>query len=211
MTDFENQRKQMVELQLAARNITSENLLTAFLKVKRELFVPEKLHLASYADNPLPIAEEQTISQPYIVALMIQLLDLKKDDCILEIGTGSGYETALLANLVDKVYTIELIAKLQHQAKQTLEDQGLTNIEYKIGDGSCGWGQGLKFDKIIVSAAATKVPELLITELNDAGIMVIPVGERFNQIITIIKKENNKVIIQRNYACSFVPLKGDYT
>ncbi len=210
MIDFDALRKQMVDQQLISRNITDERVLSAFHSVKRELFVPENLLAASYADNPLPINENQTISQPYIVALMVQLLELKPTDIILEIGTGSGYETAILSLLSKKVYTIERILKLHEQTKQILQRNGFDNIEYKLDDGSRGWGDEKKFDKIIVSAAATKIPEPLLAQLKDPGIMVIPVGERFAQVITVVKKIHNKIITERDCACSFVPLKGEF-
>jgi len=207
-----DRRRLMVEYQIKRRGINSEKLLAAFIKVERHLFVPKELEHLAYEDSPLKIGEGQTISQPYIVALMLDLLELKKSDTVLEIGTGSGYQTALLAELAEAVFTVERIDLLLLRAKKLLDELGYRNINYLIGDGTQGWKGGEpecnKFDKIIVSAAAPEIPDSLIKQLGENGIMVIPAGSQFSQDLIVIKKINNEIITSNHGGCTFVPLIG---
>lgn len=207
-----DRRRLMVENQIKRRGIYSEELLAAFIKVERHLFVPEDLQHLAYEDSPLKIGGGQTISQPYIVALMLELLELKKSDRVLEIGTGSGYQTALLAELAEAVFTVERIETLLLRAKKLLTELGYRNVNYLIGDGTQGWKGGEpqcdKFDKIIVSAAAPEIPESLIQQLGENGIMVIPAGSQFSQDLIVIKRSNDELITSNHGGCTFVPLIG---
>lgn len=210
MIDYELLRKRMVQEQLSSRDITDKNVLEVFAKVQRHEFIPDNLKSESYSDRPLPIGENQTISQPYIVALMVQLLELKGKEKVLEIGTGSGYETAILAELASCVYTVERIDILSGRAQDTLARLGYENINFKIGDGTEGWTEFAPYQRIVISAASCKVPEPLLEQLTDMGIMVIPIGEQFNQVLTIIKKIKGKFYTELNCSCAFVPLVGKY-
>lgn len=208
--DFQSLKQLMVTEQLQARDIKNENVLSAFLKVARHEFVPEEFQKIAYADHPLPIGEEQTISQPYIVALMTQLLSLTGKEKVLEIGTGSGYQTAILAELSDRVYSIERFEKLSTKAKTLLDNLGYTNINIKTGDGTMGWPEEAPFDRIIVTAAGSKIPEPLIEQLKDGGILVIPIGEIFSQILTVAYKNKDKITLEKICGCVFVPLRGKH-
>ncbi len=224
--DFFKERELMVERQIKARGIYNERLLDAFLKVERHLFVPKSMTQFAYYDQPLSIGYGQTISQPYIVALMIDLLDLKKDNIVLEIGTGSGYQTVLLAEMAKSVYSIERIEPLARSAKKRAEKLGYKNIIIKVGDGTLGWTDrdfsmnenvlsnykevDIKFDGIIVSAAAPEMPQKLIEQLADNGRMVIPYGKHFSQDLLRISKRNNKIKRENFGGCMFVPLIGHY-
>ena len=210
---FEDQRKRMVETQIAARGITDPALLAAFEKVPRHLFVPEEFRNFSYQDHPLGIGQGQTISQPYIVAMTLDLLNLKKDDLVLEIGTGSGYQTALLAELVGDVYTVERIPELLMKARLVLQELKFSNIHYRIGDGTKGWEKAYppctEFDKIAVSAAAPSIPESLINQLAEGGRLVIPAGSRMFQELILVEKKDNIVTNKSCGGCTFVPLIGE--
>ncbi|OQX70469.1 MAG: protein-L-isoaspartate O-methyltransferase [Candidatus Cloacimonas sp. 4484_275] len=205
---FEDQRRKMVETQIMNRGISDEKVLSAFLKVPRELFVPEKFKHLAYADSPLSIGNGQTISQPYIVALMMELLQLDANDKVLEIGTGSGYQTALLAEICSEIFTIERISILSVNAQKILRELGYENIHFKIGDGSLGWNENLKFNKIIVTAAAPSIPQSLLNELDDNGILVIPTGSKFMQDLIVIKNKNGEFVRNNYGGCTFVPLIG---
>jgi protein-L-isoaspartate(D-aspartate) O-methyltransferase len=207
--DFELIRKQMIDQQLRRRNITSAELLQAFEKVPRHLFVPENNRHLAYADKPLPIGNSQTISQPYMVAIMTQLLQLKPTDKVLEIGTGCGYQTAILAELADYVFSLERIPALAKQARQNLELTEITNVEVLSADGTLGLATAAPFDKIIVTAAAPKLPPNLADQLANGGRMVIPIGTRLMQDIIIFTKENDQISKKKNVACRFVPLIGE--
>lgn len=200
-------RRKMVRY-LATQGITDKNVLDAMLRIPRHLFVANALWDQAYADHPLPIAQNQTISQPYIVALMTQALQLKKSDRVLEIGTGSGYQTAILAELAGHVYTIERFPQLSQQAQQLLSAAKYTNISYRIGDGTLGWPEEAPFDKIIVTAAAPEVPPSLLAQLADHGRMVIPVGGRQLQMLLLLRREHQEFIREELCACSFLPLIG---
>jgi len=202
----------MVKYQLVARGIKDENVLKAFMKVQRHLFVPSEISHLAYNDSPLSIGEGQTISQPYIVALMMQVLELKTSDKVLEIGTGSGYQTALLAETVNKVFTIERIGSLLQRAKNKLDDLNYNNIFYKTGDGTLGWQDGYpkqeEFDKIIVAAAAPDIPESLTKQLAMNGKLIIPTGNRMLQQLVIITRTKDGYIHTNEGGCTFVPLIG---
>jgi len=186
--DYEKARQKMVDVQIAGRGIKDGRVLRAMRKVPRHLFVEESLRGQAYEDHPLPIGEKQTISQPYIVALMTEALRLKGSEKVLELGTGSGYQTAILAELCDRVYTIERIPALLYRAKETLDKLGYKNIEYRVGDGTLGWPEEAPFDGIIVTAAAPKVPQPLVDQLAMGARFVIPVGDRITQDLLLIER-----------------------
>ncbi len=200
------ERKRMIQYQLIPRGIKDSNVLDAFLRVPRDAFVPKSYANFAYQDYPLQIGEDQTISQPYIVALMTEALDLQASDTVLEIGTGSGYQTAILSLLCAHVYTVERIESLQTNAKQILNELGYTNITHKLGDGSKGFSQHAPYDKIIVTAAAKKIPQALLDQLNDPGLLVIPVGGWLMQSLMLIKKAKGQVTKESLCGCRFVPL-----
>jgi protein-L-isoaspartate(D-aspartate) O-methyltransferase len=206
---FERQREQMVRHQIEARGIKDPVVLTAFRKVPRHLFVSEALREQAYGDYPLPIGEQQTISQPYIVAEMTQALELREDDRVLEIGTGSGYQAAILAEIVYRVYTIERIRSLYIQTRKLLDKSHYHNIVMRCGDGTAGWKDESPFNAIIVTAGAPVVPEKLLNQLAEGGRMVVPVGNQHSQdLIKVVK--DKKGIHQSNLGgCRFVKLIGE--
>lgn len=194
---------------LVTQGITDQKVLDAMRRIPRHLFVVNKLWDHAYADHPLPIDQEQTISQPYIVALMSQALQLKKSDRVLEIGTGSGYQTAILAELAGRSYTIERFSQLSEKARKLLcETAGYRNIRFLVGDGTLGWPEEAPFDKIIVTAAAPTVPPALLAQLAEGGRMVLPVGGRQMQTLALIRRENQQIIQEELCTCSFLPLIG---
>lgn len=201
----------MVEEQLERRDIENLDVLEAMGRVPRHLFVPRVLRPRAYADHPLPIGEGQTISQPYIVALMTDLVEPDADDVVLEVGTGSGYQAAILAELVDHVYSIEIIPELARRAAGDLERLGYDNVTTRLGDGYFGWEEHAPFDAIVVTAAASHVPPPLIEQLAPGGRMVIPVGGRFTtQLLLLVEKTADDEIITRQIAAvRFVPLTGE--
>lgn len=201
-------RERMIKEQLLARSIHDDRVLRAMGKIPREAFVPEALRDRAYDDNPLPIGEGQTISQPYIVALMTQLLNLKGDEKILEIGTGSGYQTAILAELGQKVFSIERSSTLSASARTVLEKLGYSNILLRIGDGSIGWEEFAPYDRIIVTAAAPSVPASLCKQLADNGLLVIPVGDRTQQTLTVVRNTKRGIIREEAGGVVFVLLIG---
>src|SRR5262245_43130600 len=180
--DWAARRKQMVDSQLRARDIRDERVLRAMLDVPRHLFVPESQRDRAYEDGPLPIGHDQTISQPYIVAFMTQAAAVKPEHRVLEIGTGSGYQAAVLSGLAQEVYTIESIPPLAQQARQTLAELGYRNVEVRAGNGYFGWPELAPFDRILVTAAPDEVPQTLVDQLKMDGLMVIPVGTRTQQL-----------------------------
>ena len=207
---FEKIRNQMVEEQLVSRGIKDKIVLNAMRKIPRHEFVIASRIKEAYNDRPLPIGYEQTISQPYMVAVMTEILDPNKNKKILEIGTGCGYQTAILAEICKEVYTIERISELSEMAKKNLKKLGYKNIHFKIGDGSIGWKEFSPFDGIIVTAGAPKIPYSLKEQLSkDDGILVIPVGDRFVQSLLKIIRKNDKYFQEEYFLCSFVPLVGD--
>ena len=206
--DYKTMREAMVETQIKARGVKEPRVLAAMLKVERHLFVPKDLHPTAYSDQPLPIGEGQTISQPYIVALMTELLDLKGDEKVLEVGTGSGYQAAILAELAKEVYTIEIIEKLATSAERLLFDLGYKNIKVKAGDGYLGWPEAAPFDAIIVTCAPDHIPKPLMDQLREGGRMVIPVGKLTQELKKIVKR-GGKLETTNVIPVIFVPMTGD--
>lgn len=206
--DYKTMRERMVETQIKARGVKDPRVLAAMLKVERHLFVPKDLHPTAYSDQPLPIGEGQTISQPYIVALMTELLDLKGEEKVLEVGTGSGYQAAILAELAKEVYTIEIIEKLAITAEKLLLELGYKNIKVKAGDGYLGWPEAAPFDAIIVTCAPDHIPKPLMDQLMEGGRMVIPVGE-FTQELKKIVKRGGKLEATNVIPVIFVPMTGE--
>jgi protein-L-isoaspartate(D-aspartate) O-methyltransferase len=208
--DFDGLREKMVREQIEKRGIAGQRILDAFRQVPRHLFIPQDYRHLAYQDYPLPISEGQTISQPYMVALMTVVLDPIENEKILEIGTGSGYQAAILAYLGAKVYSIERITALAAQAKDLLNSLG-HSVEVKAGDGTLGWQENSPYDKIIVTAAAPVVSPDWIEQLKEAGKIVIPLGGAFSQDLTVIEKKDKKNIKQTSICgCIFVPLIGKY-
>jgi len=204
--DYYQLRQKMVNEQIIARGVRAESVIKAMQKVERHLFVPEQYRNFAYSDRPLPIGEGQTISQPYIVALMTELLDLKKSDKVLEIGTGSGYQAAILAEICDSVYTIEIIPSLGKQAQALLRELGYYNIHCKIGDGYLGWPEHAPYDGIIVTCAPSKIPQPLKEQLAEGGRMVIPVGATYTQELVLVTKTKGKLIQKSVIPVRFVPM-----
>ena len=207
--DFSQRRHQMVDTQLRQRGIRDERVLTAMARVPRHEFVAEPYRAQAYDDNPLPIGESQTISQPYIVALMLEMLHLTEEDIVLEIGTGSGYQTALLAQLSRHVYSIDRHATLAAQAQAVLVRLGYRNVTIEVGDGSKGFPAHAPFDGIIVSAAAPELPQALFEQLKEGGRLVIPVGPAEAQFLQLVTKEEGKTVLSEQIPCRFVPLIGE--
>jgi protein-L-isoaspartate(D-aspartate) O-methyltransferase len=208
--DYPALRKRMVEEQIAHRGIKDRRVLETFLQLEREQFVPDNEKTHAYDDYPLPIGSNQTISQPYIVALMTEALQLIGKEKVLEIGTGSGYQTAILAKLAQSVYSIERLPELAQQAKIVVGRMGYTNIQIKIGDGSLGWEEEAPFDRIIITAAAPDMPGPLAEQLREGGRMVYPRGDLFHQALTLAVKENGVLKTEVLCGCVFVPLIGKY-
>jgi len=204
--NLEKKKKRMIENDLKGRNIKDEKILEAFLEVPREKFVPERFYEDSYEDRPLPIGEGQTISQPYIVAEMIRVANPSADDKALEVGSGSGYAAAILSRIVKKVYGIERFESLVKESKKRLEELNYDNIIIKKGDGSKGWEEKSPFDIIIVSAAASRVPDRLLEQLAENGRMIIPIGNQFRQELIYYKKENGEINKKVITYVRFVPL-----
>jgi protein-L-isoaspartate(D-aspartate) O-methyltransferase len=212
MDRFKKPRLRMVETQIKARGISDPRVLKAMETIPRHLFVEEGLVEQAYYDSPLPIGEHQTISQPYIVALMTQALELKGKERVLEIGTGSGYQTAVLAYLADRVFSIERIASLATGARKILEALNFYNVAIRVGDGSYGWREEAPFDGIIVTAAAPDIPRYLIEQLAVGGKMVVPVGGRDVQTLYRVTRssENPQEIVKEDLGgCRFVSLIGE--
>jgi len=208
-SDFAAQRQLMVQQQLMTRGINDNRVLEAMAKVPREEFVPPDSRAATYEDGPLPIGYGQTISQPYIVAFMTEQLRLSPTDRVLEIGTGSGYQAAILAELAGEVYTIELVEPLAKNAEATLERLGYKNAHVKVGDGNKGWPEYAPFGAIIVTCAPDKVPQLLTDQLKEGGRMIIPVGDRFAQELYLLEKKNGQLKESVTLPVRFVPMAGE--
>ncbi|GAK52764.1 protein-L-isoaspartate O-methyltransferase [Candidatus Moduliflexus flocculans] len=207
--DFENARMQMVERQLLPRGIRSAWVLAAMRRVPRHLFVEASLREMAYEDHPLPIGEGQTISQPYMVALMTDALHVTPECNVLEIGTGSGYQTAILAEQAQKVHSVERFADLAQHAQTLLAALNYHNIEIHVGDGTLGWAEYAPYDRIIVTAGAPVVPKALIEQLADEGKLVIPVGDRMSQTLQIITKYQGQLRTETSCQCVFVKLIGE--
>jgi len=208
--EFSVLRERMVKEQLIPRGIKDQAVLAAFRKVERHKFVPEELRVSSYADYPISIGEGQTISQPYIVALMTECLELSGKERVLEIGTGSGYQTALLAELSKEVFTIERFPDLAAKAQGLLGQLGYTNIKVKVADGTLGWPEEAPFDRIIITAASPRIPLPLGEQLKEGGRMVLPLGETFSQVLSIVRKNHGKLESEAVTSCVFVPLVGKF-
>lgn len=203
---FSAQRGAMIESQLRARGIRDERVLGAMAKVPREDFAPEKYRDQAYEDHPLPIGEGQTLSQPYIVALMLEALRLRPSDKVLEVGTGSGYVTAILAEITNEVFSIERIASLAERARERMIQMGYTNVSVITGDGTRGYAAEAPYDAIVVSAAAISVPRELFDQLAEIGRMIIPVGHNDNQQLQLIEKREGEPHVTYRELCRFVPL-----
>lgn len=207
--DFDTMRNAMVEEQLIPRGISDKRVLETFRKVPRHEFVGKDFMQSAYNDYPLPIGENQTISQPYMVALMTESLNLKGAEKILEIGTGSGYQAAILAELVKEVYTVERFQELADTAKKAFDKIGYKNIKIKVGDGTLGWEEFAPYDCIIVTAGAPGIPETLLKQLKDGGRLLIPIGsDGFGQILTLVENLGKAVRTSEICGCMFVPLIG---
>jgi protein-L-isoaspartate(D-aspartate) O-methyltransferase len=208
LQEFFDERKRMVERQLRAFGINDIRVLTAFESIPRHLFVPEESRRWAYDDRPHQIGFGQTISQPYIVAYMTQLLELAGTEGVLEVGTGSGYQAAILSRLSREVHTLELIPALAERAAQTLTDLGITNVFIHIGDGSQGWIESSLYDAIIVAAAAPRVPKSLLEQLADPGRMILPVGESGTQTLELWRRAGASFSHETLLPVAFVPLRG---
>ncbi|MBN1456428.1 MAG: protein-L-isoaspartate(D-aspartate) O-methyltransferase, partial [Sedimentisphaerales bacterium] len=209
-SNLADQRAKMVEYHLKKRDIVDADVLETMAAIQREEFVPENYENQAYSDQPLPIGLGQTISQPYIVALMTQVLKLNKKCEVLEIGTGSGYQTAILCKLAKKVYTIERHNQLIESAQNTLSRLNIGNVEYFIGDGSCGWPEQKIFDRIIITAAVPEVPGPVMDQLAEDGLLVAPVGGEIFQELTVFKKHGGSITSTNVCGCKFVKLIGKH-
>jgi len=205
---FSKDRSEMVESQIKRRGINNERVLQAFRKIPRHLFVPEMYQADAYADHPLPIGNGQTISQPYIVALMTSNLKLMGNEKVLEIGTGSGYQTAILAHLVKEVHSVERILKISDLAKRNLQVLGMDNIYLHVGDGSLGWPDSAPYDRILITAAAPEIPEIILKQLKINGRIVVPIGGRWRQMLEVWVKEKKQIKKEQILPVVFVPLRG---
>jgi protein-L-isoaspartate(D-aspartate) O-methyltransferase len=209
--NYDIARKRMVDIQVIGRGIQDRRVIDAMLKIPRHLFVEEAMAAQAYNDNPLPIGERQTISQPYMVALMSELLELKGKERVLEIGTGSGYQAAVLAVLADRVYTMERIRPLAMRARKVLDSLGLLNVNIKVDDGTCGWEEEAPFDAIIVTAGAPEIPEALVKQLAPGGRLVLPVGNQISQtLIKVLKGQDGALSVEESIGCRFVKLIGKH-
>jgi protein-L-isoaspartate(D-aspartate) O-methyltransferase len=207
---FGRDRERMVEEQLARRGIRDTRVLDVMRRVPRHLFVDEALRERAYGDHPLPIGEEQTISQPYIVALMTSLLELTAEHKVLEIGTGSGYQTAVLAELARRVCSIERLPRLAQRARALLERLGYQNVWVRVGNGTLGWADEAPFDRVLVAAGGPCVPAPLFEQLVEGGRMVLPLGDEEAQVLTVVGKVGGQVVMSRHGDCRFVKLVGKF-
>jgi len=208
--NYTAERARMVDRQIAPRGVSDLRVLAAMKKVPRHRFIPSHLWDQAYGDYPLPIGEDQTISQPYIVALMTELLELKATDRVLEVGTGSGYQAAILAELAAQVYSIDRVESLLARAEQILASLGYANIKTRVGDGTLGWPEEMPFDAIIVTAGAPQVPRPLTEQLALGGRLVIPVGDTWSQTLTCIRQTADGLKFEYHGGCRFVRLIGEY-
>jgi protein-L-isoaspartate(D-aspartate) O-methyltransferase len=207
---FITERQRMVDEQLATRDIRTDSVLEAFMKVPRHRFVPEERHHLAYTDSPLPIGQGQTISQPYIVALMTQLLRLEGEEVVLEVGTGSGYQSAILSCLAREVHTIERHEALADSAWSVLKTLGYDNVYVHVSDGTLGWSENSPYDGILVTAAAPKVPRPLLTQLQEGGRLVVPVGGRGAQYLECWQRTGDDFKCDQIAPVAFVPLIGEH-
>jgi len=208
--DFSLLRGKMVREQLAAREITDGRVLAAMRKIPRHLFVPPEYRSQAYDDHPLPIGEGQTISQPYIVALMTQCLAVRPGDKVLEVGTGSGYQAAVLAELTDRIYSVEIKEELAREASAVLNRLGYQNVSVRSGDGYLGWPEEAPFDAVIVTCAVDHIPPPLIRQLGEGGRLVLPLGStRSYQTLTLVTKKDGRPVVRRILDVRFVPMTGE--
>ncbi len=207
---YETARARMVEEQLVQRGVTDERVLAAMRRVPRHLFVEVPLRDRAHGDHPLPIGEEQTISQPYIVGFMTQLLELRGQEKVLEVGTGSGYQTAVLAELARRICTIERLPRLAERARALLEQLGHDNVWVRVGSGTLGWPDEAPFDRILVTAGGPSIPPPLFQQLGEGGRMVVPVGDVANQTLTVVEKVHGEMKTRLCGDCKFVKLVGKY-
>jgi protein-L-isoaspartate(D-aspartate) O-methyltransferase len=208
--DYEVARRKMVESQIAARSIRDERVLDAMRNIPRHLFLDEAMWNQAYNDYPLPIGEKQTISQPYIVALMTEALELRPNDRVLEIGTGSGYQAAILATLAEWVYTVERIRTLAIKARKVLDQLHMYNISIRVGDGTAGWEEHSPYDAIIVTAGSPDIPQPLVDQLCEGGRLVIPVGDRYSQTLYKLIRRGEDLRREDLGGCRFVDLVGNH-
>jgi protein-L-isoaspartate(D-aspartate) O-methyltransferase len=210
IVNYGEARKRMVEREIVAKGIEDQRVINAMLKVPRHLFIPEEHMHYSYYNLPVPIGYGQTISSPFIVALMTQELELKKSDRVLEVGTGSGYQAAVLAEIAAEVYTVEIIEPLAKAAEKRLKELKYDNVTVVLGDGYWGYPEESPYDKIVVTCAPEEIPEPLVEQLADGGIMVIPVGPAGFQYLIKVKKDGDDIEIEKVTPVSFVPLTGEH-
>jgi len=206
--DFVEKRKLMVVRQLMGRGIIDRRVLEAFASIPRQLFVPAEYRTSAYEDSPLPIGFNQTISQPFIVAYMTQALALTGAERVLEVGTGSGYQAAILSRLAAEVHTVELIPALAERAKRVLVELAITNVFVHVSDGSLGWDRSAPYDAILVTAAGPRVPKSLLNQLADGGRMILPVGEVGDQVLELWQREGDSFSNETLLPVAFVPLRG---
>jgi protein-L-isoaspartate(D-aspartate) O-methyltransferase len=202
---FTEERESMVSTQIKSRGIKDARVLEAMEKVPRHVFVPENMRKFAYNDEPLPIGKGQTISQPYIVAYMTEILQLSSEEKVLEVGTGSGYQAAVLAEIAKEVFTVEIIDELSKNAQEVLQAEGYTNIHFRVSDGACGWEKNAPYDAIMVTAAPPEVPRALQDQLKIGGRMVVPVGDAFQELVLIVR-EKNRFKKKKLLPVRFVPL-----
>lgn len=207
-SEFQRAREKMVHTQIEERGVTDQRVLAAMRRVARHLFVPAKMQGSAYDDTPLPIGNDQTISQPYIVALMTEKLALKGHEKVLEIGTGSGYQAAILGEVAREVYTIEIVEPLCRQAKTLLHQLGYQNVQVRCGDGYAGWPEQAPFDGIMVTAAPDHIPQPLLDQLKPGGRMILPVGDYMQELVLIRKDADGKVSKENVIPVRFVPMTG---
>ncbi len=208
VSEWKHERERMVEEDIVKRGVKDTRVIQAMKKVPRHLFIDKTYYHQAYNDYPLPIGQNQTISQPYMVASMTELLELKGDERVLEIGTGSGYQTAILALLCSKVYSVERISELTKKARLTLKQLGFSNINLIVRDGSLGWPEFAPYNGIIVTAGAPEIPNALIEQLANNGRMVIPVGNEACQTLNYVEKHKGRIYRKEFFGCAFVPLVG---
>ncbi|MCK9418965.1 MAG: protein-L-isoaspartate(D-aspartate) O-methyltransferase [Nitrospirae bacterium] len=208
--NYEKERSRMVDEQIVSRGVKDERVLAVMRKIPRHEFLPEAIRGMSYADNALPLGEGQTMSQPYMVALMTELLGLKGSERVLEIGTGSGYQAAVLAELCGKVYSVERVKPLADKARVQLDRLGYKSVAIKVYDGTYGWKEMAPFDAIMVTAGSPDIPAPLVEQLKAGGRMVIPVGDRYGQQLITVVKTAEGMITERSIPCVFVPLIGNH-
>ncbi len=202
---YTEERESMVTTQIKSRGIKDTNVLEAMEKVPRHVFVPENMRKVAYNDEPLPIGDGQTISQPYIVAYMTEVLQLSIEEKVLEVGTGSGYQAAILAEIAKEVFTVEIIDGLSKNAQEVLQAEGYTNIHFRVGDGSYGWEENAPYDAIMVTAAPPEVPKALQDQLKIGGRMIVPVGDAFQELVLIVR-EKRRFKKKKLLPVRFVPL-----